>query len=109
MRCFAPFGQPTTRAALRLAPYVFVRPGELRQGERLHVVELVLSIGKPSALVASAASQWRCQNSATLGADVVPISAKGKQSHTVPRWTSPSMHLPVIQGRRVLLPAKKEE
>ena len=32
-------GQPTTRAALRLAPYVFVRPGELRQGERLHVVE----------------------------------------------------------------------
>ena len=26
-------GQPTTRAALRLAPYVFVRPGELRQAE----------------------------------------------------------------------------
>jgi integrase len=26
-------GQPTTHAALRLAPYVFVRPGELRQAE----------------------------------------------------------------------------
>jgi integrase len=26
-------GQPTTRAALRLAPHVFVRPGELRQAE----------------------------------------------------------------------------
>ena len=26
-------GQPTTLAALRLAPYVFVRPGELRQAE----------------------------------------------------------------------------
>jgi integrase len=26
-------GQPTTQAALRLAPYVFVRPGELRQAE----------------------------------------------------------------------------
>jgi integrase len=26
-------GQPTTYAALRLAPYVFVRPGELRQAE----------------------------------------------------------------------------
>jgi integrase len=26
-------GQPTTEAALRLAPYVFVRPGELRQAE----------------------------------------------------------------------------
>jgi integrase len=26
-------GQPTTRAALRLAPYVFVRPGELRHAE----------------------------------------------------------------------------
>jgi integrase len=26
-------GQPTTRAALRLAPYVFARPGELRQAE----------------------------------------------------------------------------
>jgi integrase len=26
-------GQPTTRAALRLAPYLFVRPGELRQAE----------------------------------------------------------------------------
>jgi integrase len=26
-------GQPTTRAALRLAPYVFVRPGELRRAE----------------------------------------------------------------------------
>jgi integrase len=26
-------GQPTTRAALRLAPYVFVRPGELQQAE----------------------------------------------------------------------------
>jgi integrase len=26
-------GQPTTQSALRLAPYVFVRPGELRQAE----------------------------------------------------------------------------
>ena len=26
-------GQPTTQAALRIAPYVFVRPGELRQAE----------------------------------------------------------------------------
>jgi integrase len=26
-------GQPTTQAALRLAPYLFVRPGELRQAE----------------------------------------------------------------------------
>jgi integrase len=26
-------GQPTTRTALRIAPYVFVRPGELRQAE----------------------------------------------------------------------------
>jgi integrase len=26
-------GQPTTHAALRLAPYIFVRPGELRQAE----------------------------------------------------------------------------
>jgi integrase len=26
-------GQPTTRAALRLAPYIFVRPGELRHAE----------------------------------------------------------------------------
>jgi integrase len=26
-------GQPTTRAALRLAAYVFVRPGELRHAE----------------------------------------------------------------------------
>jgi len=26
-------GQPTTRAALRLAPYLFVRPGELRKAE----------------------------------------------------------------------------
>ena len=26
-------GQPTTRAALRLAPLVFVRPGELRHAE----------------------------------------------------------------------------
>ncbi len=26
-------GQPTTHAALRLAPYVFVRPGELRYAE----------------------------------------------------------------------------
>lgn len=26
-------GQPSTAYALRLAPYVFVRPGELRQAE----------------------------------------------------------------------------
>jgi integrase len=62
-------GAPTVRAALRLAPYLFVRPGELRQ-MRWEDVDL------GAAGVVPAAGEWRYTATKTSVPHIVPLAPR---------------------------------
>jgi integrase len=79
-------GQPTTHAALRLAPLLFVRPGELRHAEWKE-----LDLEKAEWVIAPEKTKMRRSHRVPLATQAIAILKELKTITGEGRWVFPSV------------------